>query len=152
MGQDRAKDKGASDRILDEAHAAVRSVIAKLKVERKNLVSRIDEQIKKLSATLPVGETLSLLASAEESTTAPAGDRTQVPIDGARPRGERQVKIYEYILTHPTAGYREIVEAVYGEYNEPHYNSTRNAIAALKKNGWVTGERGEWTLQEGKNT
>ena len=81
-------------------------------------------------------------------TRAPA----HAPVNGARPRGEIQVKIYEHLMAHPEAGYREIVEAVYGEYNEPHYNSTRNAIAALKKNGWVLGERGEWTLQEGKNT
>jgi|GEM_PF-2969769 len=144
-----SKDKAGLDRILDESDAAVRAEISRLEVERTRVTARLDERIAKLRSVLPVGETLSLLnaptAPATPMTRAPA----KAPVSGARPRGERQMKIYEHILAHPEASYREIVVAVYGEYTELNYNSTRNAIASMKRNGWISGERGEWTVGKG---
>jgi len=148
-----SKDKATLAHILDESAANVRAEILRVETEKKHVTARLDEWIAKLRAVLPGGDALPSreIPKAEPMTRSPA-NAPIAPKNGARPRGDIQVKIYEHLMAHPEAGYREIVEAVYGEYNEPHYNSTRNAIAALKKNGWVLGERGEWTLQEGKNT
>ena len=142
-----AKDKTTLDRILDESAAKIRAEIVRVETEKKHVTACLDEWIAKLRSVLPVGETLPLLDVPQTMpmTRAPA----HAPVNGARPRGEIQVKIYEHLMAHPEAGYREIVEAVYGEYNESHYNSTRNAIAALKRNGWISGERGEWTVGKG---
>jgi hypothetical protein len=113
------------------------NAVDKLQIKLDEARRARDELASQVRAAMP----------ATPMTRAPAKE----PVNGARPRGEIQAKIYEHILAHPEAGYREIVVAVYGEYTELKYNSTRNAIASMKRNGWISGERGEWVLGKGED-
>jgi hypothetical protein len=152
LGSVMTKDKAGLDRILDESDAAVRAEISRLEAERTRVTARLDDRIGKLRSVLPVGETLSLLNAPPAPSTPMTRAPVYAPVNGARPRGEIQAKIYEHIMANPKAGYREIVVAVYGEYTELNYNSTRNAIASMKKNDWISGERGEWFIGKGEGT
>jgi|ERR1019366_1805859 hypothetical protein len=135
------------ERILDQSDAAILGELSRLKAERKRLVEPLDERIAQLQSILSVQKTLPLTGTAD----IPDGDHDHASRSDEdeliRPRGEIQNRIYEFLLVHPGAGYAEIIDAVYGEMSPQNHNAARNAIAALKGAGWISGERGHWTIE-----
>ncbi len=136
-------------RILDQSDAAILGELNRLITERSRLVAPLDDRIAKLRSILSAQKTLPLIGM---SDPLPGNDhdlaRAVIDEDDLdRPRGEVQGQIYNYLLGHPEAGYAEIIDAVYGEVSPQNHNAARNAIASLKAAGWISGERGHWTIE-----
>ncbi len=70
----------------------------------------------------------------------------------ARPPGKTQRRIYETILGDPTTTYRGLCVAIFGEYTDLAYNNVRNCVRTMKKQHWMRGEPGSWTLGDGGKT
>jgi hypothetical protein len=135
------------ERILDQSDATILNELSRLELERKRLVSPLDDRIAKLRSILTTQKTLPLAGTADDGDD--DRDHASCPDsdEPTRPRGEIQNRIYEFLLVKPDAGYSEIIDAVYGEISPQNHNAARNAIAALKAAGWISGERGHWTIE-----
>lgn len=136
-------------RILDQSDAAILGELNRLITERSRLVAPLDDRIAKLRSILSANKTLPLIGTEDavsevDSNRVISADYSDGP---DRPRGEIQSLIYDYLIGHPEAGYAEIIDAVYGEVSPQNHNAARNAIAALKAGGWISGERGHWTIE-----
>ena len=145
------EQKAGVDLVLDESDAALRAELGRLESERKRMTARLDERISQIRSILKSSGMLPLFAGAAAKKQEQSAAEEQEP-NGDSPRGKKQKIIYEFLLKNPTAGYRELVRAVYGDYTESKYNSARNAVRTMKQDGWITGEPGEWKIAQAAAT
>ena len=135
------------DHVLDESDAALRTELGRLETKRKHMTARLDERIAQIRSILKTSGSLPLFAGTA-SVKAGQSVAEENP-NGEVPRGKKQKIIFEFLVKNPSAGYRELVGAAYGEYTESKYNSARNAVRTMKQEGWITGEPGEWKIAKG---
>jgi hypothetical protein len=129
-------------RVLEESDATLRAELARLERERKQIVCSLDDRIARLRRLLDQSEPLfaNIVKPPEQTVVV----ETEIE---RRPRGEMQRKVFEFLLEHPTAGYREMVAAVWREVTPKTHANARNAIVSLRREGWVLGKPGNWQVE-----
>ena len=141
-----SQEKLPLSRILDESDSAILSELSRLVVERDRIVAPLDERIEKLRSVLSANRTLPLFEIADPDSVSQSNvNRTVTVSEG--PRGQIQRRLYEFLLDHTMAGYPEIIDHLYGPPTVQNHNNARNAVAALKEAGWISGERGHWKIE-----
>jgi hypothetical protein len=134
------------DHILDESDAALRAELLRLEQERKRIVGRLDQRISRLRRIVEERDPMPLFAGIVNQPPEPSSS-IEAESEERLPRGDTKRRIFEFLLANPNAGYPELVAAIWGEVTTRTHANARNAIAALKKDGWLSGERGHWKIE-----